>query len=188
MTTRQPDRSVSRRTALAGLGAGGLALAARGAVAQDASTERAGHPIVGAWLTISQPPPAIPSIFAADGTVTIAYPPNYVDPTLGLTFQGPMLGAWEPISERGIHFSAIQALTDADGTYVGTFTLEGHPLVDADGQTFSDNTPDARVILRDATNAILSEATLAAGVVAVRITPGSLIFPEGTPVAATPAP
>jgi len=85
-----------------------------------------------------------------------------------LTFRGPVLGTWEPTSERGIHFTAVQV------------------LVDADGQSFTDNTPDARVLLRDANNAILADGTLAAGVVAVRITPGSLIFPRATPVAGTP--
>ncbi len=54
MTTPQRASSVSRRSALAGLGADGLgvALAAttRHAAAQDAATERAAHPLVGTWL------------------------------------------------------------------------------------------------------------------------------------------
>jgi hypothetical protein len=128
----------------------------------------------------------VPSIFAADGTLSIAYPPNYVDPVLGLTFQGAMLGTWEPVSERGIHFTAIQTLTDAEGIFVGTFTLEGHPLVSEDGQSFTDVTPDARIIVRDAANAVLVDEVITGGVTAVRITPGSLIFPEGTPSAGTP--
>ena len=77
MTTRQTDRSVSRRTALAGLGAGGLgaalALAGRPAAAQG--TDLAGHPLAGAWLAMANPPQpeappvAVPSFFNADGTV-----------------------------------------------------------------------------------------------------------------------
>ena len=63
MTTHRPDRSVSRRAALAGLGVGGL----------------------------------------------------------GLTFQGPALGVWEATEDRSGHFTVIQALSDADGAYVGTF-------------------------------------------------------------------
>ena len=49
MTTSRSDSSVSRRAAVAGLGAGGLGLVmtGRGASAQDA--DMATHPIVGAW-------------------------------------------------------------------------------------------------------------------------------------------
>lgn len=44
-------RSVSRRSALAGLGAGGPALAATGrtAIAQEAGGDLAGHPLAGTW-------------------------------------------------------------------------------------------------------------------------------------------
>ena len=51
--TSQTDHPISRRSALAGLGAGGLGLAlanaARPANAQDATPELANHPVVGAW-------------------------------------------------------------------------------------------------------------------------------------------
>jgi hypothetical protein len=47
-------------------------------------------------------------------------------------------------------------------------------------------TPDAWIIVRDANNAILVDEIITGGVTAVRITPGSLIFPEATPVAGTP--
>lgn len=181
---------IFRRTALGHAGAAAAAIGLSSRVGHAAAQETtpgdmAGHPIVGAWLAIVPSPPA-PASFAADGIVTIAYAPNYVDPVLGLTYQGPMLGTWEPISERGIHFTAIQTLTDAEGTLVGTFTLESHPLVDADGQGFTDVTPDARIIVRDANHAFLVDEIITGGVTAVRITPGSLIFPEGTPVAGTP--
>jgi hypothetical protein len=56
MTTRQPDRSLTRRTALAGLGAGGLGLALphRGgaAIAQEGGADLAGHPLVGTWVVM----------------------------------------------------------------------------------------------------------------------------------------
>lgn len=60
MATRQPDRSVSRRAALAGIGVGalGLALARPGFIlAQDATpaVPLATHPIVGAWSITSYP-------------------------------------------------------------------------------------------------------------------------------------
>ena len=111
--------------------------------------------------------------------------PNYLDPTLGLTFQGPLLGAWEPVSERGVHFTAMQVLTDADGTYVGTFTIDAHPVVSADGQRFTD-TGQTRFIVRDATNAIVSDNTITDDQAGVRITPGALLLADATPAAGTP--
>ena len=97
MTTSNPRPSVSRRTALAGLGAGGLGLAlaatARPAAAQDATAEAmAGHPLVGTWA-VMVPGAVIPQIFGPDGSVVTAFPPNYVDPALGLAFHGPPSGS-----------------------------------------------------------------------------------------------
>ena len=61
--TSQTDHPISRRSALAGLGAGGLGLAlanaARPANAQDA--EMANHPMVGIWLAITPEGPIPPS-------------------------------------------------------------------------------------------------------------------------------
>jgi hypothetical protein len=99
----------------------------------------------------------VPNTFAADGSVNVAFPPNYVDPTLGLTFQGPALGTWESTGARSGHFTVVQALSDANGTHVGTFLFEAHPEVSADGQTFSADTPQ-RVVVRDAANAAATPA------------------------------
>ena len=53
MTTSRTDAPISRRSALAGLGAGGLALAlattARPAAAQEGAGDLAGHPLTGTW-------------------------------------------------------------------------------------------------------------------------------------------
>jgi hypothetical protein len=115
----------------------------------------------------------------------IGVSPNYLDPTLGLTFQGSLIGAWEPVSERGVHFTSIQALTNADGTFVGTFTLEAHPVVSEDGQSFTD-TGQTRFIVRDASNAIVSDNTITDDQTGVRITPGALLLSDATPAADTP--
>ena len=128
-----------------------------------------------------------------DGTAILAVAPTYVDPMLGVTFQGPFLGAWEPTSERGAHFTAIQILSDAKGTGVGSFVFEGYLQVSEDGQTFTNTTQEARIIVRDATNAILFDEHFPFPVTGYRITPGSLLpgspaFPEGTPVTGTPTP
>jgi hypothetical protein len=79
-----PTRSsslVSRRTALAGLGAGGVgvALGAPSSRAQEMST--AEHPLTGMWLAMANPARAedpkfpAPSLFAADGTVILGFVP-----------------------------------------------------------------------------------------------------------------
>ncbi len=67
MTTSNTSQSVSRRTALAGLGAGGLgvALAAtvRHASAQDTTpASLAGHPLVGTWHRPCPGQPVRPSV------------------------------------------------------------------------------------------------------------------------------
>ena len=108
MTNHRTEPTVSRRTALAGLGAGalGLALATRrlAAFAQDATPAAAvpteGHPLVGAWeVTESdeQPVPAAATyaIFDADGTWF-----HYGGRSLygGVGFLA--IGAWRPTGAR----------------------------------------------------------------------------------------
>src|SRR5262245_36308149 len=107
MATSQTDRSVSRRTALAGIGAGGLglALAARGgsAAARDATAEAmANHPIVGVWMVTTPIGPSL-AVFSADGTNIQGVPTAQAGPQ-GVTFTGAQVGTWEPTSARGIHF------------------------------------------------------------------------------------
>ncbi len=97
MTTPNTDRSVSRRTALAGLGAGGLGLAlaasTRPAAAQDAASTMASHPIVGTWVSkfADMNPGTSYSYFVyhADGTFIELHP-----------FAGTLVGAWQPTGER----------------------------------------------------------------------------------------
>ena len=171
-------------SALASAGTSTFAVGRTSVVAQEATRDAmASHPMVGAWVAL-KPSPG-PVSFAADGTMIIGVSPNYLDPTLGLTFQGPLIGAWEPVSERGVHLTAIQALTDADGTFVGTFTLEAHPVVSEDGQRFTD-TGQTRFIVRDASNAIVSDDTITDDQAGVRITPGALPLADATPAAGTP--
>jgi len=130
------------------------------AAAQDATPITAGHPLVGTWLIMS---PA---------GVNVA------------TF----MGTWEPLDERKAHFTVVAVLSDAKGTYLGTATLQGYPLVGADGQTFTDMEPEGRITVRDAANGVVSDqGTFAAGVTATRMSPNSVIFPEAAPADATPA-
>lgn len=166
-----------------------------GTAAQDASNAMAEHPIVGAWLTMNpgDPPSASPVSFTADGIMTVAYAPSYIDPELGLTFQGTAIGAWEPTGERSIRFTFVQALSDTDGNYLGTFTLDGYPEVSEDGLAFVDEGTMARVTIRDANNVITVQAGGGQGeepitppVHARRIQVGNPGFPD-VAAAATPA-
>jgi hypothetical protein len=75
MTTRHTIRSVSRRTALAGLGAGGLdlAIAASGATAQEGTGDLASHPMVDTWAAVT-PGGVVPQIHGIDGSFIAAFP------------------------------------------------------------------------------------------------------------------
>jgi hypothetical protein len=195
MSTSRIATSLSRRTALAGLGAGGIgvALAAPGrlAAAQDApSADLADHPLTGTWLAMANPPLpedppfAAPSLFGADGTVLLVFPPTQVGPQ-GVTLNAPIMGVWAPDSERRGHFTAVQPLSDANGAYLGTVTIDGYPEVSEDGQTFIDDGSRAVATIRDAAGAIVQQVPAVGDrpVTAIRMGVGTPGFPE---VAAAP--
>ena len=142
MTTHQPDRSVSRRAALAGLGAGGLALAlaARQASAQDATPgAMAGHPIIGTWIIVrditntTEVPVVV--VFTADG--------GFVDPGQGVA------GAWEPTGPRS---AAMTIIPFTDGGAGGYAVVRATWEIDEGGDAMSGPatvtvvTPDGTVV------------------------------------------
>ena len=190
--TARPTETTSRRRALAGLGVGGLGLAlaatARQASAQDATAEAmANHPIVGAWLVAAPTGPAL-AVFSADGTNVQGVPTAQAGPQ-GVTFTGAQVGTWEPVSERGVHFTGVQLLTDATGAFVGSVTIDGHPVVSEDGQTLVDDAPETTITVRDAAHNVVEVITPNPGGVpatGVRMGVGAPGFPEGTPTAGTP--
>ena len=196
MTVQRSASLVSRRAALIGAGAASLgaslALAGRPAAAQG--TDLAGHPLAGVWLAMAAPSGpedpsfAVPSFFNPDGTVLLVFPPVSAGPT-GLEFQSSFGGTWEADGARRGHFTAVQSLAAADGTYLGTVTLDGHPEVSADGQRFIDTDPRSTVTIRDAAGAITMQAPAvgARPVPAIRMAPGRPGFPEVAATAATPA-
>jgi hypothetical protein len=102
-----------------------------------------------------------------------------------------LLGTWEPDGERSGRLTVVQALSDANGAYTGTFMFEGFPEVSADGQSFVSSTPQ-RTVMRDAANTITLDQVFAMEppVTATRIgaTIASVVFPAATPTAGTPAP
>jgi hypothetical protein len=184
---------------MAGLAGSGLALAVRSgaATAQDGADARATHPIVGAWMSVNPgaPPTLSPVIFSADGTFLVAYPPNYLDPALGVVFQGPAVGVWEPAGVRSVRLSFVQSLSDASGAYIGTFALDGGaPEVSEDGESYVDLGATAKFTLRDAANQVImeigggqGEAPATPPVRGNRIRLGDPGVPPATPAAATPA-
>ena len=191
MTTRPTDRSISRRAALTGLGAGGLGLALaardRRATAQDAADARANHPIVGVWLVAAPTGPSL-AVFAADGTNVQGVPTAQAGPQ-GVTFTGAQVGTWEPISERGVHFTGVQLLTDATGAFVGSVTIDGHPVVSDDGRTIVDESPETTITIRDAAHNVVEVVTPYPGGVpatGVRMGVGAPGFAAATPAAGTP--
>ena len=173
---------------LALVGAFAAGLPHRGAAAQDATPDAmAAHPIVGTWFSVTPLGPAI-SVYGADGALTVVFAPTQAGQQ-GVTYHSAALGSWEPTGERSVRFTLIQVTSDAAGTYLGTVTIDGYPSVADDGQTFVDASPDAKITIRDATNA---EVTVIGGdgstppVTSVRVKPGAVVFPQGTPTAGTP--
>jgi hypothetical protein len=191
MTNHRAESAISRRTALAGLSAGGVGLAlaatARPAAAQDAATATAGHPIVGAWRGITPGGPAL-TIFHPDGTAVFADPPTTVDPALGVVSRSLGIATWEPTGARSIHFTATELYSDASGTFLTFGTVDGYPEVSEDGQTLHDDQSRVTITIRDAEGAIVQEIAAAGAppVIAYRMGVGNPGFPEGAGGTATP--
>jgi hypothetical protein len=97
-----------------------------------------------------------PALFAADGTVLLLVPVSQRGPQ-GPVFNSPYVGVWEPDSDRRGHFTAEQALSAADGTFLGTITVDGFPEVSEDGQTFVDDGSRVTVTIRDAAGMVTNQ-------------------------------
>jgi hypothetical protein len=184
MTTSRTTDSVSRRTALAGLGATGLGLAlaatARQASAQEATpTTMAGHPFVGTWIVDRNPddPTEIPTynVLTADGAV--------IDPTQGGA------GVWEATGPDTANFTLTGTIMELSAYFV----VRGSLTVDAGGGT-ATNSYSSTIVAADGT--IMDQLTSAqdtAHYVRLRIEPQDAVgqplagFPAWTPATPTPA-
>ncbi len=174
MTTSTKTETISRRAALAGLGASGLgvALAAttRPAAAQEATPfPMAGHPLVGAWVVDRNPadPTEIPTynVITADGGV--------IDPTVGGA------GVWEATGPDTANFT----LTGTIAELGGYFLVRGSLVVDAGGGTATASY-SSTILAADGTT--MDELTLAQGTahyVRIRIEPQDAV---GQPLAGFP--
>ena len=180
---------LSRRAALGSAGAiaaVGLGSRLDRALAQETTPAAlATHPMVGAWMATT-PSGLAPGIFFPDGTVIITVPVTGNSP-LGTTFVSTQPGTWEPVSERGIHFTCVQLHSDANGTYVGSITVDGHPVVSEDGQSLVDDSPESGPTIRDAQGAVLDVLRGGPPVTGVRMGVGAPGLPEGTTAASTPS-
>jgi hypothetical protein len=161
------------------------------ALAQEATPDAlTNHPLVGTWAAMT-PGGIVPQTHGTDGSFIGAFPPNYIDPALGLTFQGPALGRWESTGPRRGRFTFLQALSDAAGAYAGTFQLAADIEASADGQTWS-GTDTAHAIMRDAANAVTFDEVLAFAVpvtgTRIGATIESVVLPVATSTGGTPTP
>lgn len=179
------DRRVSRRTALAGLGAGGVGLAMTAAyqrsAAQDATPDMASHPMVGTWLTGRSAADIDVTYWAPDGTMIVSGNLVSVGQNGALGFSNIPMGVWEPVSESGIHFTFTAANFDAAGNYTGNATVDGYPVASDDGSTFWDDGSQVRVTIRDATGAVvqvIGEDGSVPGIGGVRMVPGNAGYDE----------
>ncbi len=184
MTAHQSNRSVSRRTALAGLGASGLgvALAAtmRQASAQEATPyPMAGHPLVGTWVVDRNPadPTEMPTtnVLTADGGLT--------DPSVGAA------GVWAATGERTADFTLIAIFAEL----ASYFFVRGSLEVDAGGDTATATVSQTHVAADGTVLDQLAQGT--STYLRLRIEPQSAVgqplagFPTWTPAPpATPTP
>jgi hypothetical protein len=158
------------------------------ALAQDATpfpNPRRGHPIVGVWLVTTPIGPSL-AVFSADGSNIQGVPTTQAG-SHSVTFTGTQVGTWEPLSDRHIHFTGVQLQADPTGAFVGTVTIDGHPRVSDDGQSFVDDAAETTITLRDAATKVVQVIPDPPNPPATRIRMGvgSPGFPIGTPTAGT---
>lgn len=125
MSTTRFDHAVSRRSVVAGVGVGGIGLAAAmtgRASAQEATPDSMStHPVVGTWIVRFEDPNQAPGVgtWFADG--------SFIDAGLGHA------GQWEPTGPTTALHSWIHVFPE-DNTYV---VVSGTIEVDASGDTFT---------------------------------------------------
>ena len=81
-------------------------------------------------------------------------------------------------------------LSDSNGAFLGTVTIDGYPEVSEDGQTLIDDQSQALVTIRDAAGTILQEMPAAGAppVMGVRMGVGAPGFAELSAMTGTPTP
>jgi len=105
----------------------------------------------------------------------------------GVTFVSAEAGTWESIGERSAHFTAVQLLSDANGVFTGTVTIDAYQTVSEDGQTFVSDERSS-VTIRDAQNNVIDVIRGGPPAIGTRMAVGAPGFPEPSPATASPAP
>jgi hypothetical protein len=199
MNSPKESAFVSRRTALAGLGAGGLAVAttthASVASAHD-KADMANHPLVGTWLAGTGPNDIGLARWDADGGLIVPGGVVGTGPDGAQVFNDPPMGVWEPEGERGAHITFEWVTRDATGAAISFTSVDAHPAASADGESFADDGTRVVVTVRDSTGAVTQEMTGVPPVTGVRIHPGKPGYeelfallaaqPAASPAAGTP--
>ena len=140
------------------------------------------HPIVGNWMVTTPAGPAM-AVFLADGTNIQGLPATQAGPN-GVIFVSTQVCLWEPVSERGIHFTGVQLHSDADGNLVGTVEIDAYPVVSEDGQTLLDDDPRSAAPTRDAAGNEIANLRGTGGPPATGVRMG--VGASGLPAASTP--
>lgn len=145
----------------------------------------ADHPLKGLWLARvnlpSNPGAAVnvPSVFSSDGTVMMMFP---VTENAGsrVRLKGMAIGMWEPLDFQSAHFTVVQVVSDSDGNYEGTVTIDGYPKVHPGGLTFEDNNESSHLTVRDAIDVVAEELSgaLASSMLGNRMSAGNAGFVE----------
>jgi hypothetical protein len=126
------------------------------------------------------------AVFFADGANIQGLPVTQSSP-LGVTFVSAQVGRWEPIGPRSAHFTGVQLHTDANGTLVGTVTVDAYPEVSEDGAMFRDDNPASGPTIRDAAGSVVAELKPGPVVTGMRIGVGKLALAIDTSPSGTPA-
>lgn len=196
MKTSAEVLRVSRRLAVGGAIGASVASLGQGVLPAAAqAVNLADHPMAGTWMAMANPPlpdspqMAAPSLFSADGTVLLMFPATQVGPQ-GAVVNTSCMGVWEPDGDRRAHFTAVQVLSDLEGNFTGTITIDGYPEASEDGQTFIDDGSRVMVTIRDPSGTIVQQIMPTGKpegrpVTGVRMAVGNPGFPESSP-AATP--
>jgi len=147
--TARSASSVTRRVVMGGAtavaAALGLTTRLSSAVAQDARSEMAKHPIVGSWrlslaVTGAMDQEGALDTFTSDGTVLASVKPVSPAPPgapFGQAFASLMHGNWTVVGPSQVALTLVRLQTDESGNYLGTVTVPAVGEVSSDGQGLS---------------------------------------------------
>ena len=177
---RSPQR-LSRRSALAGMGTGGVGLALAGhAGTVSAKVETiTDHPLTGVWLSMADDGVSVYQ-FVADGTVTLTLPTCWANKDGDAAFSSSGIGTWQKTGAQTGYFNVVHVLSTAAGAFAGTLSVHGFPVVAEDGSAISIDGSEIRIYARDAKHlsaGVTGADGSLASVSAIRMRPGSPGFP-----------